>query len=147
MKKEHVGIIIGIVLIIIGIVIIALNGRTIDYKNRSVDDWYRDISNGKTVITVYGASYCSHCHDYYPVIQKLATKYDLNLYFFEVDTLKSEDNASYDKLMNSFEVKDYTGSVPFTFIMSGGDYKAYTEGFVSRDYTVNFLKTNGIIKD
>ena len=104
-------------------------------------------TNGKKVITVYGASYCSHCQDYYPVITKLANKYDLNLYFFEVDTLSKENPDAYDKLMNSFEINDYDGSVPFTYIMNHTEYKVSTTGFVNREYTINFLKDNGVIKD
>ena len=131
----------------LGLTVIALNSQTPDYKNRSVDDWYSDVTNGKKVITVYGASYCSHCQDYYPVITKLANKYDLNLYFFEVDTLSKENPDAYDKLMNSFEINDYDGSVPFTYIMNHTEYKVSTTGFVNREYTINFLKDNGVIKD
>ncbi len=131
----------------IGVIIISLNGKTIDYKSRSVDEWYNDIMSGKEVITVYGGSECPHCHQYYPVITKLAKKYNLNLYFFEVDTLNKNNPDAYQKLMNSFEIKDYDGSVPFTYIMKDGDYKNYTSGFISRDNTVNFLKENGLIKD
>lgn len=147
MKKRSI-IIISIVLIfILGLTVIALNSQTPDYKNRSVDDWYKDVTNGKKVITVYGASYCSHCQEYYPVITKLANKYDLDLYFFEVDTLSKENPDAYDKLMNSFEISDYDGSVPFTYIMNHTEYKASTTGFASREYTINFLKDNGVIKD
>jgi thiol-disulfide isomerase/thioredoxin len=147
MKKKYIGIIIGVIIVVLGIIVISLNGKTIDYKDRSVDDWYNDIMNEKDVLTIFGASYCSHCQEYYPVITKLAKKYDLNLYFFEVDVLRKENKEDYDKLMTSFEIQGYEGDVPFTFIMQGGDYKNYSVGFVSRDYTVNFLKENGLIKD
>ena len=147
MKKSHIILIVFLVVFLLGIVVISLNSQTPDYKNRSVDDWYNDVMSGKEVITVYGASYCSHCQDYYPVITKLAKKYDLNLYFFEVDTLSKEDPDAYDVLMNSFEITDYKESVPFTYIMKYKEYKAYTEGYLSREYTLNFLKDNGVIKD
>ena len=147
MKKKSIGIIISALILVLGIVVISYNSSTPNYKNRSVNEWYTDVANGKEVITVFGASYCSHCHDYYPVISKLAKKYNFNLYFYDVDTLSKNNPDDYDTLMNSFEIKDYDDSFPFTFIMNNKEYKAFTEGFVNRDYTVNFLKENGIIKD
>ena len=75
MNKKYYGMIIGISIIVLGFIIIALNGKTVDYKSRSVDDWYNDVMNKKEVLTIYGASYCSHCQEYYPVISKLASKY------------------------------------------------------------------------
>lgn len=147
MKKKNIGIIISVVIVILGIVIISLNSQMPDYKERSVDDWYNDIMNNKEVITVYGTSYCPHCQEYYPVISKLANKYKLNLYFFEVDTLQKENDVAYDKLMHSFEIDDFEGRVPFTYIMREGKYINSSTGFANRDNTVNFLKENEVIKD
>ncbi len=147
MNKKSIGIVIGVIVVILGMVVISLNGKTIDYKSRNVDDWYSDVISGKDVITVYGGSDCPHCQEYYPVISKLAKKYNLDLYFYEVDTLRKDNPDAYQKLMNSFEIKDYDGSVPFTYIMSGGNYKNFTTGFISRDNTINFLKDNGLIED
>lgn len=147
MKNRNIFILIGILLVVFSIIVIALNTQTINYKERKVDDWYNDIMSGKQVITIYGASYCSHCQDYYPVISKIADKYKLNVYFFEIDLLKEKNIDDYEKLMYSFEINDFDGSVPFTYIMDNGDYKSSTTGYASRDNTLNYLKENGIIKD
>lgn len=147
MKNKYIGLIIGIVLIVLSIVVISFNGKIPDYKIKSVDDWYNDIESGKEVLTVFGASYCSHCQEYYPIISKLANKYKVNLYFFEIDNLEKENKSAYDKLMNSYEIKDFSGSVPFTFIMKNKNYINYTSGFVSRDFTIDFLKQNSLIKN
>lgn len=147
MKKKYIGLIIGVVIIVLGIVVISMNSKIPNYKEKSVDDWYNDIMNKKEVLTVYGASYCSHCQEYYPVISKIANKYNINLYFFEVDTLNKENSEAYDKLMNSFEISDYDGSVPFTYIMRDGQYVTSTTGFANRDLTMNFLKENKVIEN
>lgn len=147
MKKKYIGIIIGIIIVILGVIVISLNSQMPDYKERTVEDWYNDIINNKEVLTIYGASYCSHCQEYYPVIAKLANKYNINLYFFEVDTIREKDQDAYDKLMNSFELSDYDGSVPYTYIMRDGNFVNSTVGFANRDLTVNFLTENGIIKN
>lgn len=147
MKKKYIGIIIGIIIVILGVIVISLNSQMPDYKERTVEDWYNDIINNKEVLTIYGASYCSHCQEYYPVISKLANKYNINLYFFEVDTIREKDKDAYDKLMNSFELSDYDGNVPYTYIMRDGNFVNSTVGFANRDLTVNFLTENGIIKN
>ena len=144
--KKYIGVIIGIVIVVIGIVVISLNGKTIDYKQRSVDEWYNDIVSNKDVLTVFGASYCSHCQEYYPVISKLANKYNINLYFFELDELEESKPDDYNKLINSFEIKDFD-AFPFTFLMRDGDYTAFDEGYIDRDHTISFLENNGLIKD
>ena len=141
------GLIVGIIIVVLGIVVIALNSKIPDYKAKSVDEWYNDVINNKEVLTIYGASYCSHCQEYYPVISKIANKYNINLYFFEVDELQKNSPESYEKLMNSFEIKDYEGSVPFTFIMRNGNYVTSTTGFATRELSIEFLKENGIIKN
>ena len=145
--KKYIGLIVGIIIVVLGVVVISLNSKMPDYKAKSVDEWYNDVINNKEVLTIYGASYCSHCQEYYPVISKIANKYDINLYFFEVDELQKNDPAAYDKLMNSFEIKDYKGSVPFTFIMRDGKYVNSTTGFATRELSIEFLKENGIIKN
>jgi thiol-disulfide isomerase/thioredoxin len=149
MKKNNIiFVIIGLfVIIVFGIVVISLNGKVINYKERSVDDWYNDITNNKEVLTVFGASYCSHCQEYYPVISKLASKYDINLYFFEIDTLQKQDSDAYSKLMNSFEISEFTGSVPFSFTIENNKIKNYRSGYMSRDDTISFLKEWSFIKN
>ena len=147
MKKSFIGIIIGVLIIVLGVVVISMNSKVENYKERSVDDWYNDIMNNKEVLTVYGASYCSHCQEYYPVISKIANKYKINLYFFEVDTLGKENSEAYQKLMNSFEISEYDGSVPFTYIMRNGKYVTSTTGYANRDLTMNFLTENNVIKN
>ena len=147
MKKKYIGLIIGVVIIVLGIVVISMNSKIPNYKERNVDDWYNDIMNKKEVLTVYGASYCSHCQEYYPVISKIANKYNINLYFFEVDTLNKENSEAYDKLMNSFEISEYDGSVPFTYIMRDGQYVISTTGFANRELTRNFLIENKVIEN
>ena len=111
--------------------------------NRTVDDWHSDVNKGNVVVTVLGASYCSHCQEYKPVIRKLANKYKFNMYFFELDTLE-EDR---EKLENSFELPDFEGYVPYTVIFKDGKPIASTTGFVDKSATIKFLKENGIIKN
>ena len=111
---------------------------------RTVNDWHTDVNKGGIVVTVIGASYCSHCQEYKPVIRNLSKKYGFNLYFFESDILGKEDQ---DILYNTFELPNFEGYVPYTVIIKDGSPLISTTGFANKEATVNFLKENGVIKN
>jgi len=143
-KSQNImnGIIVGFC--IYSIFILYFSTHSIDYFNRNISDWEKDVKSGNTVVTVIGASYCEHCQEYKPVIKALANKNRINLYFYEIDTLSEEDQ---DKLQHTFELQNYEGRVPYTFIMKDGKFVNSTEGFQSKEDTVAFLLENGIIKN
>ena len=114
------------------------------YENRSIDEWMNDINSGKEVVTIFGASYCSHCKEYKPVIFKIAKKNKINLYFYEIDITSTEDK---DRLVNTYELTDFDGSVPYTFIMKDKKFVASDVGFQDEESTLEFLKENGILKN
>jgi len=122
--------------------ILYLGTHSSDYFNRTVDEWYKDVSSNNTVVTVIGASYCSHCQEYKPYITSLAKKKNINLYFYEIDTMKEAD---VNKLENSFDLAGYSGSVPFTVIFKDGKALATHEGFESNVMLYDFFKENGIV--
>ena len=97
-----VGVIVGFCLS--AFALLAFSQRYSPYIVRSVDEWYKDVSSGNTVVTVFGASYCSHC-------------------------------------------KEYTGSVPFTFVMEKGEYVGYDVGFQDEETSIEFFKNQGLIKN
>ena len=137
-----IGSIIGLFVYLFLVIILGSNGISIE--NKTVDSWYNDITSGKQTVTVIGSSTCSHCQEYKPVIKALAKKYKFNLYFFESDTLSSEDS---DKLFNSFELKDYNGYVPYTFIFENNEYVNGIVGFADKSATIEYFKEYGVIKN
>ena len=141
-KNVLTGSIIGIVIALFGLLIYL--SPSSDLEKHTVADWYEDVKANKEVVTVIGASYCSHCQEYKPVITALAKKYNFKLYFFEVDQLSKKEQAV---LMYTYELTDYKDEVPFTFIVKNDEYTTSTGGFVSEENTLNFLKENGIIKN
>lgn len=140
-KELMMGSIIGLLIYLLAILIIFTR---IPEDKRNVNDWHSDVNKGGIVVTVIGASYCSHCQEYKPIIQKLSRKYDFNMYFFESDTLEKENQ---DILYNSFELPEFDGYVPYTVIFKDGKPIVSTTGFADKDTTINFLKENGVIKN
>ena len=115
---------------------------TSDYKNPSVSEWLSEAQKG-TVVTVVASSTCPHCHEYRPVITRLAEENKFKMYFFEVDQLESADQQL---LLGSFTLPDYDGGVPYTFIVEKGKVKGTVTGYGDESETVKFLKDNKIMK-
>ena len=142
-KKSIVsGSIIG--LCIYSCLLLYLSTHQIDYFDRSIDSWEKDVKSGNTVVTVFAASFCEHCHEYRPVIKGLADQNHINLYFYEIDTLPEEDQK---RLEETFPIQNYTGSVPYTFIMDGGQFVDSYVGYSNESAIRNFLLQYGIIKN
>lgn len=135
------GCIVGFSIYSIFILYIATHGT--NYINRNIDEWYEDVNSGKLVVTIFGASYCQHCQAYKPVIQKLARKNNIDLYFYEMDTLSEEDN---ERLNNSFNVGEYDG-YPYTFIMKNKELVDSYVGYQFESDIVTFLSQYMTIKN
>ena len=107
----------------------------------NMSNWKRDINEGKEVVTVIASSRCPHCIAYKPVIEDIARKYNIRLYFFESDLLSNND---YDVLTDIDSDKfRFSGSVPFTFIVRNNEYINDTVGYSDAQDVVNFLNSNG----
>ena len=136
------GSVIGVLILMFGLLVYFSPSSNLE--THTVADWYEDVKANKEVVTVIGASFCSHCQEYKPIITALSKKYKFKLYFFEVDLLSKKEQAV---LMNTYDLVDYKDEVPFTFIVKNDAYSISTDGFVSEESTIKFLKENGIIKN
>ena len=110
----------------------------------NVSNWYKDVTFGKTVVTVLCETDNYECTRYKPLIEDLANKENLLLYYFNVDTLND-----YDK---NILIKTYTFSsnrelyfVPYTFVVKNN---VFIDGAISSYSTStieSILRRNEII--
>ena len=56
----------------------------------------------------------------------------------------SEDEKNV--VLGTFELENFDGGVPFTFIVKDGKVVSDTTGYSTEDSVIKFLKTNEIIK-
>ena len=101
------------------------------------------IPNDKSAVVVIGLTYCSHCHNFNPVITKIAKDYNLPLYWFDYDALSDEDAEA---LVTAFEEHGYTGSSPYIAVFKDGEVVSTHVGEMGNDSTITFLKEAGVIK-
>ena len=111
----------------------------------SAFDWLAETQKqDEYVITVLALTTCQYCQAYKPIITKVAEDYDLKLFFYEVDSLGTTES---EILTSSYELKDYEGYVPFTFVLQNGEVIGDNTGYMDEDGTIEFLRTVGVIKD
>ena len=145
-KSKFKGLIIAVVFVaafVLLSLVLPTNGEKQENIKYSVSDWAEDVKE-QTVVTVLASTTCPHCQEYKPVITALAKKHDFKLYFFEMEELSSDEQ---NVVMTTFDLENYDGGVPFTFIVKNGKVVSDTTGFSTEDDTIKYLKTNELIKD
>lgn len=117
--------------------------KTVDITECSdeVADWYTDIVNKKTVITVIASTTCPYCQQYKPVIKEYAKDNDLKLYFFETD--KASD-ADYNAITSTFNLENYEGYIPYTFVVQDGKFLGDVTGGMEKSDIIKFLSSVGL---
>ncbi len=89
------------------------------------EKWLNEVKSKNVIINVIASSTCPHCHNFNPIIEKVATDNNIKLYFIEVDKLENEKYIAYT---NSIEIPGYRGYVPYTFITYDGKVVSENEG-------------------
>lgn len=109
------------------------------YSDRIID-WYEDIASGKTVVTVVGASWCSFCKIYEPIITKYANDNNIILHFVKVDLLT---DINYSYFMNTYDI-NFPNSYPYTYVMKRGKLVGSHSGYMEEAELRDFLNKLGI---
>lgn len=143
-KKKKIIVIIASILVVIGAItyyfISSYNSNLIEVNYNELKE---KIDNKEDFVLCVSRTTCSHCQDYKPKLKKVGYKYNIDIYYIDVDLLsdsdltKFKDNVSFD------------GSTPITVFFKNGEEKTTAtriEGDVSEEKLINKLKTNGFIE-
>ena len=141
--KKMKYIICGILVIIglgIGYFLFSLNDNLVklDYS-----ELIKKIDNKEDFVLCISRTTCSHCDAYKPKLRKIANKYDIKIYYTDVDLYDINDLEDFSSKIS------FDGSTPITlFIKNGEETTTATriEGNVSTDKIIDKLKKNGYIK-
>lgn len=122
----------------------------------TADEYIKKFNSNEYTVAVFGASSCTFCTKYLPIVNEVAKKYNLNIYYFDKDTY---DSNEYEKVMDL----DYTipgtctqsgeettlGSKfdkPLTVITKKGNLVGCIKGYVNEDTLVEKLIETKVIK-
>lgn len=104
-------------------------------------NWYNDIKDGKTVVTVFGSKTCPYCQQYKPLITNYTNIKNYPLYFFEFDDFTVDESIF---LTDTFELKEYNEYIPYTFITKDNKVLAEHTGLMYEGEITNFFKDAGL---
>lgn len=142
-KKKYL--IIGIILLVIIIIgiILSIDKNDNNFIKLTYNEILEKVNNKEDFVLCVSASECSHCMSYKPKLKKISNKYNIKIYYTDVDTLTKEE---YSEFKDKFS---FDGSTPTTIFFKEGEEKTTAtriEGDISMDKTIDKLKKNGFIK-
>lgn len=105
-----IGIIILLLLIIYGISYFS-NGNLKELKSNDVIE---KIKNKEDFVLCIAQTTCSHCEMYKPKLKKIANKYDIFIYYINIDKLTKEEEKEFNKYI-------YTDGTPVTIFFKNGE--------------------------
>ena len=145
MKSKTFKLILGILIIIfVGIII----GYFIFNKNNNLikldyKDIVNKIDNKESFVLCVSRTTCSHCQSYKPKLQKVANKYNIKIYYTDIDTYNKDE-------LNDFNSRiTFDGGTPVTLFIKNGEEETTVNrinGNVSKDKIISKFKSNGFIK-
>ena len=109
----------------------------LDYHNLE-----NKINNKESFVVCISRTTCSHCNDYKPKLRKVANKYNINIYYTDIDKYTKTDLKKFNNLIS------FDAGTPVTIFIKNGEEKTTAtriEGDVSTDKIIDKLKKNGFI--
>ena len=138
--KDKKNIIIIIVLGIgLGYLLFNSNSNLIELDYHNLEN---KINNKESFVVCISRTTCSHCNDYKPKLRKVANKYNINIYYTDIDKYTKTDLKKFNNLIS------FDGGTPVTIFIKNGEEKTTAtriEGDVSTDKIIDKLKKNGFI--
>lgn len=143
MRKKKYLLIASMLIVILGIIIgyflFSMNDNLIKL---SYDEIMEKIDNKESFILCISRTTCSHCNVYKPKLRKVANKYDIKIYYTDVDKYSKNDLKDFNSKIS------FDGGTPTTLFIKDGKEKTTAtriEGDVSIEKIVDKLKKNGFI--
>lgn len=112
-------------------------------------DEYRTLINSQTPeVIVVGQTSCSHCMMAKPALLNIATKYGVKINYLNMTEIKDEENGT--ELINEFNssltyLQNEEWGTPLMMIVKDKEVVATSNGYLSENNYVKFLKDQGII--
>lgn len=142
MKKTNNIILIGAIVITILIILFLAIGKSKEGNllELNLNTLKEKIENKETFVLCISKTTCSHCNDYKPKLKSVASEYNIDIYYIDVDKYDEEEFSN----LISFD-----GSTPTTIFIKNGDEETTSNrinGDVSKSKIIDKLKSNDFIK-
>lgn len=143
-KKKKVIIIIASFLVVIGVIVcLFIHSYDSNLIEVNYNELKEKIDNKEDFVLCISRTTCTHCQDYKPKLKKVGYKYNIDIYYIDVDLLNDDELKMFKNTVS------FDGSTPITIFFKNGEEKTTAtriEGDVSEEKLINKLKTNGFIE-
>jgi thiol-disulfide isomerase/thioredoxin len=123
----------------------------------SAETFTKKFNSSDYTIAVFGASSCTYCTLYLPVVNKVAEDYGLTIYYFDEDTYDTNElDTIYDLDITIPSTCTQSGEEttlakgydkPLTIITKKGELVGCIKGYVVEDTLLSKLKEFNLVKD
>lgn len=142
MKKTNNIILISAIVITMLIIVFLAIGKSKEGNllELNLNNLKEKIENKETFVLCISKTTCSHCNDYKPKLESVASEYNIDIYYIDVDKYDEEEFSN----LISFD-----GSTPTTIFIKNGDEETTSNrinGDVSKSKIIDKLKSNDFIK-
>lgn len=154
-KNDIILLVVGIILVVIGF--FAYSNKTTtssEVEAPSTEAGIQSITykqyeylldQNKEFILFIGATGCSWCEKFTPVVTDVTEKYNLTVYYLDISKLSSNQ---YNSLVSSNDwLSSNEWGTPTTLILSKNNTRDVLSGYTEESELVNFFQTNGFINE
>lgn len=143
MKNKKI-IVLGIIILLGALSIYCFKDKLF-YKNfirLDYNEIEEKLNNKENFILCVSRENCSHCQNYKPKLKKITRKYNIKIYYTDIDTFSNKEYSNFLKIIS------FDGATPTTIFIKNGEEKTTAtriEGDESEDKIITKIKQNGFI--
>ena len=143
-KKKNIIIISISIVLLIGIVLFLIINNSTSNHLKKID--YEKVStmidNKESFVLCVSRTTCEHCNSYKPKLKEIANKYNLTIYYIDIDKETKENQTKFNDLIS------FDGSTPTTIFIKEGVEETTAnriEGDTTKTVIIKKLKANKVI--
>ena len=110
----------------------------------SCSEYQEKVAENKDNLILIARPTCSFCQQFVPILEEIVNEYNIELNYFDTDTLNEEESANFNKSADLFSSQQF--GTPTLIITNNQKIVKYHIGYMEKEETVNWLKDVGIIK-
>ena len=142
-KKNLIIISISTVLLIVIISLLLVNNSNNNFIRLNYNKVKEMINNKETFTLCISRTTCTYCQSFKPKLKDISKKYDIKIYYIELDK-ESKENQE-----DLLELLSFDGKTPTTIFIKDGEETTSAnriKGDSSKTQIINKLKSNKIIE-
>lgn len=150
---------IGVVLVVLAVLVLSYfastsygtNSKSVEFINISIDEYLEKLNGEEKSIIYVARPSCSYCTIETPILKKIASKYDLEVFYLDTSSFYDANIQDYTedgyKFINSAEVYEQGYGTPNTIIVQNGEIIDGVYQYVEAKELENLFERNGYVNE